>query len=127
MVLLMVYLMEIFERTLLGCEPGTLDGILLESNNGTKLGSLLLDVSEGAKDGANDIVLDGDLDYILLDAELGTVESDILYFMGWKISFDRDAVDGNLFGYNDIIKLGPLLGTSEGTKDGTEGVLDEDA
>ena len=58
MALMMVYLMENFECTLLGCELGTLDGNLLECNNGIKLGPLLLDISEGAKDGTNDIVLD---------------------------------------------------------------------
>ena len=40
---------------------------------------------------------------------------------------DRDAIGSNLHRHNDIIKLGPLLGISEGTKEGTDGVLDGDA
>ena len=66
----------ILEGKLLGPELATINNFPRRSNDGAKLG-VLITASDSTKYDANDCVLDGFLDGIVLGAELGTVNGDM--------------------------------------------------
>ena len=80
----------IFGGKLMGTKLTTIDGNPRRSNDGAKL-NVLLTESEGTKYGTNDCVLDGYLDGIVIGAELGTI-------------------DGDIVGSDDCLSLGSSLG-----------------